>query len=223
MLPIEMYREMLKYSPQFYGINKEIYDRNLFYQYQCDQPISRKELIDYIKLIKPQNFMIFVDNITDYIAYNFDIFDKNWYIVTSRTLFSTGSNIDYNYGGEEKPMLIDKALNKYITDLFRYNLNVKLDIYTTYNILKRRKSCILINKNYAKEYTISLLNIKNINIIGIDTFFKWSKQLFYLSLQRLAAYPEDIQDVDIKNLNEMIKYSNEYNKTISLDWFLSKL
>ncbi len=177
-----MQREVLKYNPLFFRMNKNLYDENLFYQYQCHLPISKNEFITYL-LTKPDRFVIFHQNTVDF----YILFDRNLYTrirsVVQREPLSITIKVT------EKGVSLFKLINEEVMD------NRQFDVTTTFNILKQRTQCMRFNPNYSKQQTIRLFkeHLRQYEAT-IDSFEEWVINQLYFYYNDLGDYPEEVSD-----------------------------
>lgn len=197
-LPLEIQNEILINNPLYPRINKQIYDKNLFYQKYCNLPISHEEFINYINKVNPNTFIIYftATDDQDMPELNTFIFRKKNNIYKVYQYMLSIDNIDV----EEYSLNIHsfvKQISTLSNFLSEYHFdNVYYDLITTYNIFKSRQ-CQTINQNYAGEQTIKIMSKKTpfLEVEDLYSFFDLIKKLIYLHTNDLLLKNEYINTI----------------------------
>lgn len=150
-LPFDVQSEILNNSKYGRSISKKFneYDSESFYDKYCQLPISKHEVLNYVKMFNPPYFVLFWIGFHSFVAYVF-IWAGKFYRV-----------IEYNY--ENGPMLLynRKTTQEYgrINATYYYqndsNIIVGADLNLTRSIIEQRQQCK--NPNYVKDYLIEEL------------------------------------------------------------------
>lgn len=204
-----MQREILKYNPHLYSLSKDEYNKNLYYEYQCDLPISKEELLRYVFDENPGKFSIFAEQ-QDYLScFNFDKYDTHIYQYDVEYLkighiYTDWEGVIYDIENNSRFIHGSVGLASLIENIYHQFNPIYFDIDTIFNILSRRKSCLRINPYYNKIQTINILYniIYPIQVEDLDTFYGWVKQLYYLKHHNITSFPKTfIQNIKFNNNN----------------------
>lgn len=217
-LPVDIKQEILKYNPYYYRLNKDIYNKNLYYNNHCHLPISKQELFNYINDVVPRSFYIFTEDSTGILTiHEFDIYDGINYVYDITQLYKAdvynGSIIKLNTKSNFFSINTLQITIDFIINLYKNTNIVYFDIYTTYNILSRRQSCIGINPNYNKEITLNFIKsmLTKVNIVDLNSYFEWTKQIMYLYYHSIIDI--DFNDpTDVFSINKFNIYGQPFNK-----------
>lgn len=181
-LPLDLQAEILKNSKYGRSISKTSSEHNpkLFYDEYCQFPISKQELLNYIKKFNPPYFILFCIGFHSFVAYVF-IWAGGFYQV-----------IEHHYENSRLLSYKRKTSQEYgLINAIYYSSNrddviVGADLNLTRSIIEQRQQCKDINyvNDYLKKEVDRNLN-KNLNPFknngsGEKLFLVVSKNLYLM-------------------------------------------
>jgi hypothetical protein len=154
-LPLDLQSNILKYNPYARSLNKTYTNMNqqLFYEQQCDLPISKHEFVSYINQYSPKKFAIFVDEGLKFNIYMFNCYYLNYHNIKEYIVdiysFTWDNGIIFYYNC--KSGSVNQLLNT-----LSYSSSF-IDLILSKNILEQRP-CQSYNPNYIQNYLTKHFN-----------------------------------------------------------------
>lgn len=190
-------------------LNKQIYDETKmsFYMKNCDKPLSKQEIIKYINT-KPKKIGI--------IILSEDEDDDHELITEVKFAYFTRQFLNKNdYSGESNIFSVnvdehnDYVINNYeiwgtpsIDRLIEYVNDdhiLNYDLLTIYRVYSSRKDCIKVNKNYARNKVLNVLD--DIIADDQDSLYKIYFCYEYLLLNCfIFDIDQDFEELDTFNI-----------------------
>ena len=159
-------------------LNKQVYNESglSFYKKNCDKPLTPREIINYINTNPKKMGIVYLDENEDvdffevgvkFLYLNKFFLQQDGYS-GENNMFKTQLREEYvlknrvdTWGTPDTEMIINIINDNFVTDY---------DLLTIYNVYKNRGDCMRVNKNYAKEKTLSILD--NNTATSKDSLFK---------------------------------------------------
>jgi hypothetical protein len=199
--------QVFKNYPFYSTISKSTYNPQVFYEQTCHLEISKKEYFNYIKDVKPEEFVLLgIRNDIDITVAKLAYIQKegNDYLFLETIIRPEGMDT-YQDRKETYEELIQLIIDEYhLYDQMLYDLISVSDIYD------RRLQCRNFNNNYSKQmikqYVNQILDIPT--IININTFIINYSYYFFI-LYHILIYEVDVDkkrliDDQIINFVELI-------------------
>ena len=216
----DLQSEILKYNPSYLRVKKNL-NKNLFYNHYCNQDITVKEFLSYIRDEEPSQYIIFTyaKNFTfmQYI-YKDDYVNVKTLSIDKNEDFSLDSDDADESDDDEYRLDMHYTLKKMrpgkLLTMITYD-EIYYDLKTTFNILSRR-NCEMISPQYNIKKTLSIFNqhIRDFKSINLYNYFDLCANLIYYAnnydilsnqLPRLALHRSGIDEISFNQEGEVIE------------------
>lgn len=190
-IPLEIQQEIYDRVPEYTRVSKNRYVGKNVFKNQCSSPITKSELIKYLKQFKVDHFIIYSYNAldTEFVIDLFELRPETKWNPMNFSFYKQTSNIIQL--GEVSPGIlkfqyVSLVVNNYMpfNEIPDYD-DFYLDIITTFNIVKNmRKECenikLQLNKNYIRHSINQVLKKLPIGKTNYDVIFSELVKLIYV-------------------------------------------
>lgn len=199
-------------------LNKQVYNESglSFYKKNCDKPLTPREIINYINTNPTKIGIVYLDENEDNDFFEVGIKflylnkfflqqdsysgENNMFKTQLREEYVLKNRVD-TWGSPDTEMIVEIINTNFVTDY---------DLLTIYNVYKNRGDCMRVNKNYAKEKTLSILD--NNTATSKDSLFKIYYCYEYLILNcfmfDIAYKYKELDDLELKYEAPVISIMN---------------
>ncbi len=200
-------------------LNKQVYNESgmSFYKKNCDKPLTPREIINYINTNPEKIGIVYEDEDEeeDFSEVGIKFLYLNKFFLQDDRYLGETNMFKTRLEGDE--YVLKNRLSTWgtpdtetIIEIIDMNFVTDYDLLTIYNVYKNRGDCMRVNKNYAKEKTLSILD--NNTATSKDSLFKIYYCYEYLILNcfmfDIPYKYKELDDLELKYETPVISIIN---------------